>query len=344
MKKTYAILLILLFSLCTTAKVFAADDYAGEHEAKAQHEVHQEDGDLVDHDKEGSAQNTVKDKDEDGHGHDEENGREEENVSQIAEAMANQVGIETSVVAPQTLHQTVTAYGALTAGPENVSHIRARFSGLVKTVRGSIGDQVQAGDVLAEIESNESLKIYPVRAPISGLIVQRHANTGEVTQDQVLFSVVNLDTLWAELRVFPQQQNYLREQQPVRVLVRDQSLEGRIDHIIPVLDKPYLLARIRLDNEKRALSPGLLVEGRIAVDTFDVPFAIEKDAVQSVGGRRGVFVKQGENYAFTPVVLGRDDDQFYEVLSGLEAGAEYVTKNSYLIKADIEKSEAEHEH
>ena len=57
-----------------------------------------------------------------------------------------------------------------------------------------------------------------------------------------------------------------------------------------------------------------------------------------------MFVKHGEEYIFTPLILGRRDDSHYEVLDGLEAGDEYVSVNSYLIKADIEKSEAEHEH
>jgi len=54
-----------------------------------------------------------------------------------------------------------------------------------------------------------------------------------------------------------------------------------------------------------------------------------------------VFVKEGEAYEFAPLVLGKSDDNFIEVVSGLEHGAEYVSENSYLIKADILKSEAE---
>ena len=66
--------------------------------------------------------------------------------------------------------------------------------------------------------------------------------------------------------------------------------------------------------------------------------------MQILGGRQGVFVKINDEYRFKPLVLGQSDDHFYEVVDGLESGDEYVSKNSYLIKADIEKSEAEHEH
>ena len=72
--------------------------------------------------------------------------------------------------------------------------------------------------------------------------------------------------------------------------------------------------------------------------------AVEKTGLQTLDEEQGVFVKQGDEYRFTPLVTGDSDEQYIEVLSGLLTGQLYVTKNSYLIKADIEKSEAEHEH
>ena len=61
-------------------------------------------------------------------------------------------------------------------------------------------------------------------------------------------------------------------------------------------------------------------------------------------GRAVVFEKKGMRYEARPVDIGRRDRQFAEVTAGIEAGAHYVTANSYLVKADIEKSGAEHEH
>ena len=42
--------------------------------------------------------------------------------------------------------------------------------------------------------------------------------------------------------------------------------------------------------------------------------------------------------------LGEADADWIEVTGGLKPGAEYVLENSYLIKADIEKSGASHDH
>jgi cobalt-zinc-cadmium efflux system membrane fusion protein len=310
-----------------------SDDHDHDHEAHATDSVKHDESDEHEHRDEESDTN------KDDHAHD-----EEENASRISGDMANQVGIGTTFASEKILHKTITSYGVLSTGPEQLSHMRARFSGLITSVKASIGDTVKAGDLLAEVESDESLKRYSVRAPISGIIVQRHANTGEVTKDQVLFSIADFDTLWAELRIYPTQRDNVSTGQAVEIVSDKQTVAGKISHIIPSLNKPYQLARVQLNNRQLGLSPGLLVEGHIVIDEFKVSLAVEKEAVQQLGGRSGVFIQQEETYHFAPLTLGRADDHYVEVLGGINASQRYVNRNSYLIKADIEKSEAEHEH
>lgn len=279
-----------------------------------------------------------RDTNEDEHGHD------SAQSTKIDEVMANDVGVVTAVATSQTLNQSVVVYGSLATGPEQLSHVRARYPGMIKSVNPTIGDKVERGQLLAEVESNESLKLYQVRSPITGTVIQHHANSGEVTQDQVLFYIANFDTLWAEFRIYPTQQSIIKAGQTAHIVANDEELTGTIRHIIPALDKPYQLARVSFDNRTKRLTPGLLVEGHIVIDTFMANVAVEKDAIQTVGDQVGVFTKKGNEYTFAPLTLGRRDNRYIEVLSGLPSGQIYVYKNSYLIKADIEKSEAEHDH
>ena len=275
-----------------------------------------------------------------GHGHEDEEG-----TSQIEDTMAHTVGIVTERSGEQTLHQTILTYGRLTTAPEQTSHVRARFSGVVTSVQVTIGETVAAGDLLAEVEANESLRKYSIRAPIAGMIVQRHANSGEVTGDQILFSISSFDNLWAELRIFPSQRSSVAIGQEVFLSIGEQKVKTKIEHLLPAGDEqPYLIARAKLSNDLSMLSPGSMAEGRIVIDEFNVDVAVKIDALQILGGRTGVFVKHGNKYEFIPLVVGRKDDSYAEVISGLKPDTEYVTRNSYLIKADIEKSEAEHEH
>ncbi len=344
MKTIVTTTLTVLFLVCGP-QLIASEEHKHDlsHENTTAHTGHHEDGDHKKHDghTDHDDQHIHNDIEEN---HEHEDDHDEENSSHINDDMARQVGIVTAIASAQTLHKTVTVYGSLASGPEQLSHVRARFEGMVKSVQVTIGDTVNAGDLLAEVESNESLKTYKMLAPISGLLVQRHANTGEVTQDQVLFSIANFDSLWAELRVYPAQQASINQGQLVHIFVNKQSLQATVNHVIPALDKPYQLARVKLDNRELKLSPGLLVEARVEIGQYPVSLAVSKNAIQTLGGREGVFVKYDENYAFTPLVLGKHDNHFVEVVDGLPANATYVSENSYLIKADIEKSEAEHEH
>ncbi|MBU2885686.1 efflux RND transporter periplasmic adaptor subunit [Gilvimarinus agarilyticus] len=279
----------------------------------------------------------------DDHGHSDDH-HTEENHSRIQPEMAHQLGIETTTAGPQELRQTITTYGAVATDPAQLSHVRARFTGTLKAVRATTGDRVKAGDTLAVVESDESFKAYTLHAPIAGQIIQRHANIGESTRDQVLFTIVNTDKLWAELRVYPQQQNIVAEGQTVFIDTVHTQLRGLIQHMIPAIDGPYQLARVELDNTDGHLTPGLMLQAHIQVGHFTAPVAVAKQAVQKLGDRRGVFIQHEHTYTFTPLKLGASDNNFYQVLAGLAPGAEYVSENSYLIKADIEKSAAEHKH
>jgi cobalt-zinc-cadmium efflux system membrane fusion protein len=90
--------------------------------------------------------------------------------------------------------------------------------------------------------------------------------------------------------------------------------------------------------------PGQFVTGRVVVEEFAVPLAIEKRALQRFRDLDVVFEQIGDVYEVRALQLGRADAERVEVLSGLQPGARYVVANSYLIKADIEKSGAAHDH
>ena len=278
---------------------------------------------------------------EESHGH---NHKHEEGVSEISDHIAKQVNLETGLVSPQVLKQRFSTYGKLTTSPEQLSHVRARFPGLITSVNVTVGDKVKVGTRLANVESNDSLQTYKINSPIEGMVIQRHANTGEFTSEQVLFSIANFEKLWAELRVYPPQRPLVKSGQPIEIIANNAVFSGKVEHLIPVVDQPYQLARVEIDNTQLSLSPGDFVEGHITFAEFKVDVAISNEAIQVIDGKQGVFVKSGEKYTFTPIKIGRSDTQFSEVLSGIHVNDQYVIENSYLLKADIEKSEAEHAH
>ena len=263
----------------------------------------------------------------------------------IAPEIAQRAGIATTEAGPGTIERKLTTYGSLTLAPQQTARVRARFPGMVTRVTANLGDRVSRGDVLAEVESNESLQNYAVRAPIDGAVTARHISSGEVAGEDPLFAIPDLSTLWAELRVFPGQRNEVAIGQTVRVTAEGIDRQGTVRHLLPAgSNTPYTLARVEVDNTDGLLTPGLLVAGDLVVETVEVPLTVDNRALQSFRDWTVVFIQVGDNYEIRPLELGRSDGEMTEVLSGLQPGDRYVVENSYLIKADIEKSGASHDH
>ena len=257
-------------------------------------------------------------------------------------------GIRVAIAGPATLRERLSLYGTIEANTERVRQVSARYPGVVRSVKHQIGDRVPAGAVLATVESNESLQTYSVTAPIAGVVTQRMANVGESTGDAPLFVVTDLSTVWAELSVFPRDRNLLAAGQEVQVVATDggQSAPGRIAWISPVggAGQP-LAARLVLDNRAGKWTPGMFVNGEVTVGKKPVSLAVPLTAVQSLRDWKVVFANVGDVYEARPLVLGRDDGEWVEVTGGhLAVGDQYVSEHSFLVKADIEKSGASHDH
>lgn len=266
---------------------------------------------------------------------------------EISAQAAKKAGIVSQQASGGTIATETRSYGRLAIPPDQQATLHARFPGLVTSVNASLGDAVNKGDVLAMIESNDSLRAYRLRAPFDGVIQQRHANAGEVTGQQALFTLINTNTLWAELTLFPQQRGAVKAGQRVILHNGDRQLEGDITSLTPGprnASVPTVIARVAVDNTDGRLVPGDLVEARIITASEQVPVRVDNRALQEMNGNTVVFLHAGNAYESRIVTLGRRDTRFSEVLDGLKQRDHYVVENSYLIKADILKAGAAHHH
>ncbi|MGI9321911.1 MAG: efflux RND transporter periplasmic adaptor subunit [Thiogranum sp.] len=270
-----------------------------------------------------------------------------EGRTQIGSALASASNIETGIAGPGLIRETLTLTGRVQTDPNRLSHVRARFPGIVQAVKKELGDTVEAGEVLATVQSNESLQTYAIKASIAGLIVRRDIQTGEATGNDPLFIIADLSQVWVELDVFGQNLNRVQQGQTVVVeSLNEQPVSGTISWISPLAAhaSQSVNARIELANENLQLRPGQFVRGQVTISEHEVPLAVRLSALQTFREFDVVFAKYGETYEVRMLTLGKRDDQRVEVIAGLKPGVEYVTGNSYLIKADIEKSGASHDH
>lgn len=272
----------------------------------------------------------------------------EESRTAVTEHTGPIAGVRTEPAGPRRLRLLLDAYGTVVANAERTRTVSARFPGVVTEVRKSPGEAVLAGETLALVESNESLQVYAVKSPIAGVVTLRQVNAGETVETQPLFTVSDLRVLWAELAVYPRDLPRIRLGQPVMLRASEglPPVETRIAHISPLgaAGTQAILVRALVDNASGAWRPGLNVSASIVIEEAAVAVAVDAHALQTVDGARVVFVPHEGGFAPRVVEVGRTDDEFTEILSGLAAGESHVVTDSFLVKAELEKAGASHEH
>lgn len=284
----------------------------------------------------------------DEHGHDEHGHGGTPSSVAITPAAAKASGVAMQTAGPAKIATTATAAGSIVLDPAGHARIAARFNGVVRDVRKSIGDSVTAGETLASVDSNESLQSYQVKSPIAGVVIARNRNGGELAGDEPLFEVANLTRVWAEVHIFPRALAQVQRGQRVLLATPDGLVKGEatLDALLPVAEasSQSVVGRIALDNADGRWRPGMAVHGRIVTAETEVPVAVRAEAIQVIDGKSVVFVAGKDNFEVRAVFPGASDGQWIEVQEGLYADEVYAAAGSYLFKAELGKASAEHEH
>ncbi len=239
-------------------------------------------------------------------------------------------------------------YGKIVANEEALAHVQPRFPGIVKEVRKRLGDHVAKGEVLAIVESNDSLRPYEIKSEIAGTVIKKDIALGEFAKNEdTIFTIADLSSVWVDLSVFRQDFTRLQTGQSVWIHPGDdvESIESKVAYISPFGTEgtQTMLARCVVPNPKGDLRPGLFVTAEVATGETDAPVTVRLAAIQTLKEKTVVFVEDGDVFAAREVELGERDTERVEILSGLLPGDKYVSDNSFILKAELGKSEAEEE-
>ncbi|MFT4276843.1 MAG: efflux RND transporter periplasmic adaptor subunit [Rhodopseudomonas sp.] len=283
---------------------------------------------------------------EKGHDHD---GHDEEGKVEMSDAKVAASGIEIRTAEAETLHESLVLNGILQPNQETLVQVTPRFPGVVREIKKRIGDAVEKGELLARIESNQSLSVYEMRAPISGTVIDRQISLGEYASEQKpAFIVADVSTVWVDFSVYRRDLPRVRIGDKVLIDVADggKPIEASLSYISPVgsSDTQSALARAVVANDGLRLRTGLFVSARLILSAKPVPLAIRASAIQSVENRSVVFVRSGDDFEVRDVQLGARDAENVEIISGLKAGERYAAANSFVVKAELGKGSASHEH
>lgn len=279
-------------------------------------------------------------------------GRETESHSEHVDLTPEAIrasGIQVLAAGAGPIRVTLQLPGEIAPNADALAHIVPRFPGIARRIDKRLGDTVRQGEVLAVVESNESLSPYEVRSLLSGSVIERHITLGEfVRDDQDIFVVADLATVWANLIVYPRDLERVRPGQQVilRGVAGTPEAQAEIDYIGPVLGEPArsATARVVLRNPVRVWRPGMFVTAEVVLDQRRVEVAIVAAAVQQLEGRTVVFVHAGGHFEPRDVEIGPGDGEWIEVRSGLEAGERYVAAGAFILKSELLKSKSGHGH
>lgn len=272
-----------------------------------------------------------------------------EGRTQIASAVADEVGIGVAPAAAGVIADQHEVQGLVTPIDGKLARVSARFPGPVRSLDARVGDVVRKGQTLATIESNLSLSNYTLQAPMDGVVMSRQGAPGVLASEgMVLFEIADLSALWVDLHVFGADATHIGPGAEVAVsrLVDGFTAQTTLERVLPstATASQSTVARATIPNHDGRWRPGSAVKARITVANEPVALAVPLAALQTFRDWDVVFVREGETYEIRPVETGRRDARMVEILSGLEAGDSVVVEQSYVVKADIEKSGATHDH
>jgi cobalt-zinc-cadmium efflux system membrane fusion protein len=196
-----------------------------------------------------------------------------------------------------------------------------------------------------------------VRAPVSGVVVERDAVLGgHVEPGQALFTVSDLSSLWARLDAYEDQMAYLETGSDVVIrtpLFPGRDFPGRVTVVADLVDEELRTVQVRAEipNPDGVLKPNMYVQGLLRVQADGERMVVPVDAVQLLEGRNVVFVRFQEEPEDDHVVIRAVDVEPGETLSigrivesGLDGSEEIVTLGAFNLKAELTKGAGGHGH
>jgi membrane fusion protein, heavy metal efflux system len=193
-----------------------------------------------------------------------------------------------------------------------------------------------------------ALNRIAIRSPLSGQVVARSVTLGQtVAADAELFRVADLGRVAVTLALSPADAGKVRPGSQIEIVTGDRRSVARVDFVSPILDEATRLVTVIavIDNRSGQWRVGEPVTASIQLaGGGSAALLVPQSAVQTVEGRSTVFVRIDHGFKATPVTLGSPNGDNVVVTSGLKGDEQLAGPNSFTLKAELGKGEAEHGH
>ena len=238
-----------------------------------------------------------------------------------------------------------TANAQMKKDKANLDALYLKRSSLINVYKQRLA--VYGGSIDGVLQTKQIYPYVTLRANKNGILLERKVNPGEIVEkNRELFNLADLSTIWLVGYAFEKDSSALHVGESVTGTLEEASgtINGVLSYVSPILDSTTKTLEVRADipNKDFKIKPNMYAEMFVNTGIVHV-LAIPNDAVEKYGDYDFAYVKTAPHtYEERKVKTGRKNDQFTEIISGVNAGEEVVTRGSFeLLGESIKKQEAE---
>lgn len=241
------------------------------------------------------------------------------------------------------------------------SLFQSLFEKEAKLSQKNLGTHQEYGQALANLQQSEIEKkaleqklhifgltpntppIYEIKAPFNGTVIKRFVTMGQsVLEGEELYEVANLDNVWAEFTVYPQDVHFLDLNK--EIIIQDgygSTAKGVISYISPLINEETgtIAFLANIENSEGKWRPGSNVQGKLIVSTIEILTCVPSQSVVFIDGIPHIFIAHDEGIEPRKVFIGMGDDNFTEIVAGATEGENVVSANATLLKCEMTKQE-----
>ena len=221
----------------------------------------------------------------------------------------------------------------------------------------STQDRLRLLGVNASAAGDRVQSVFPVTAPLTGVVIEKGATLGGLSNPtDAMFVVADLSKVWIEAALTEATLAHVERGALARVTVNaypNERFEGHVTYVASVLDKDSRTvgARIEVDNEDGRLKPEMFASASIVSANpaahghaaEQAALTVPDAAIVLMQGQPTVFVFAHGGYEARAVELGDKVAGRTIVTAGLEAGEQVVSAGAFALKARVLKSQISEE-
>lgn len=219
----------------------------------------------------------------------------------------------------------------------NQQHLKMLREGARQEVREASQAKLKEMEALLAQEQTR-LQNAMIIAPFSGEIIRRYVDAGAlVSSSTPLVTLVHTETLKVVANVLEKDISLIKPGMKAKIQTEaypERVFEGKVVRINSALELATrtLQAEIHVPNPSHLLKPGMFSRIEMALSEKPGTLTVLREALIEEGGKRSVFVVEGNQALQRPIVTGIEQDQWVEVLEGLREGDRVIIKGQGSIK------------